>query len=320
VNSFRSVDGGPWQDVANVYAGQATPSSCVFADNDSTLLYAASPWGLYFSGDMGDTWTPASGALGKVEITGLNWGKADGHILIYAATNGGDAGTAAAASKAKGVTSLAVSVAPPAVSSLVGAGIYRRAQVTSSKSLSSWGSKDGWLLESSHTSSRGGSTSASATTFRLGDDASKKQYRAILSFSTSSIPDGAVITGVTLKFRKQGVTGGGDPVAKFNGFMIDMKKGYFGTRTTLQAGDFRASASKTYGAFKPALSGGWYSINLTSAKAYINKTSAHAGLTQIRLRFKLDDNNNRVANYLRLYSGNAATSSRPQLIVTYYMP
>ena len=142
-----------------------------------------------------------------------------------------------------------------------------------------------------------------------------EQYQVL-----ASIPDGAVITGVTLKFRKQGVTGGGDPVAKFNGFMVDMKKGYFGTRTTLQAGDFQASASKTYGAFKPAVSGGWYSINLTSAKAYINKTSSHAGLTQIRLRFKLDDNNNRVANYLRLYSGNAPTSSRPQLIVTYYMP
>jgi len=116
------------------------------------------------------------------------------------------------------------------------------------------------------------------------------------------------------------VTGGGDPVAKFKGFMVDMKKGYFGTSTLLRASDFQASASKTYGAFKPALSGGWYSINLTSAKAYINKTSSHAGLTQIRLRFKLDDNNNRVANYLRLYSGNASTSSRPQLIVTYYMP
>jgi len=34
----------------------------------------------------------------------------------------------------------------------------------------------------------------------------------------------------------------------------------------------------------------------------------------------LDDNNNSVANYLRLYSGNSTTSVRPQLVVTYYVP
>jgi hypothetical protein len=43
-------------------------------------------------------------------------------------------------------------------------------------------------------------------------------------------------------------------------------------------------------------------------------------LTQIRLRFKLDDNNNNVANFLSLYSGNAGAANRPQLIVEYYVP
>jgi hypothetical protein len=40
-------------------------------------------------------------------------------------------------------------------------------------------------------------------------------------------------------------------------------------------------------------------------------------VTQIRLRFKLDDNNNAVANFLKLYSGNAPAASRPQLIIEY---
>jgi hypothetical protein len=43
-------------------------------------------------------------------------------------------------------------------------------------------------------------------------------------------------------------------------------------------------------------------------------------VTQIRLSFKLDDNNNTIANYLKLYSGNAPAASRPQLIIEYYVP
>lgn len=65
---------------------------------------------------------------------------------------------------------------------------------------------------------------------------------------------------------------------------------------------------------------GWYSFDLTAAKTYINKLASGSGLTQIRLRFKLDDNNNAIANYLSLYSANAVAASRPQLIVQYYVP
>jgi hypothetical protein len=101
--------------------------------------------------------------------------------------------------------------------------------------------------------------------------------------------------------------------------MVDLKKGYFGT-SALQTADFHTAASKTYGLFKPALSSGWYSIDLTSGKSYINKLSSSARLTQIRLRFKPDDNNNTVANYLSLYSGNASSSYHPQLVIEYYVP
>jgi hypothetical protein len=95
--------------------------------------------------------------------------------------------------------------------------------------------------------------------------------------------------------------------------MVDVKKGTFGT-AALQIGDFQTATGtfgKTYGPFKPALVSGWYSIN---------KLSTLSGLTQIRLRFSLDDNNNAVANYLSLYSGNAPAASRPQLIIQYYVP
>jgi CSLREA domain-containing protein len=179
---------------------------------------------------------------------------------------------------------------------------------------------DGWVLESGEKTSRGGSLDSKATTFRLGDDAAKKQYRGILSFSTKGLPDNATITKVTLKVRKQGIVGGGNPVTTFKGFMADMRNGYFGT-AGLATADFQTAASKTYGPFKTAISGVWYSIDLTSGSNYINKLSTSSGLTQIRLRFYLDDNNNTTANYLSLYSGNISTvANRPQLVIEYYEP
>ncbi len=180
--------------------------------------------------------------------------------------------------------------------------------------------QDGWILETTETSNKGGTRNPTATTLRLGDDAAKKQYRTILSFNTSPLPDTAVITRITLKLRRQAVTGGGDPVTTFQGFMLDIKKGFFYTAAALESVDFENTAHKTYGAYKPAAVGGWYSINLTAAKGYINKLTTSNGLTQIRLRFNLDDNNNNVANYLTLYSGNAGAASSPQLIIEYYVP
>jgi hypothetical protein len=193
--------------------------------------------------------------------------------------------------------------------------------VNKTLTFTSTAAQDGWLLETSELSGLGGTLNSTATTFNLGDDASKKQYRGILSFNTGSIPDTAVITAVTLKIKKQGVTGGGNPVSIFQGFFADIKTGIFGSAATLQAGDFQAAASKIVGPTSPTPAANVYSLNLTAGKTFINKLSSSGGLTQIRLRFKLDDNNNAIANYLSLYSGNATnTADRPQLVITYYVP
>ena len=191
--------------------------------------------------------------------------------------------------------------------------------VNKTLTLRSVGAQDGWILESSETSNAGGSLNTAATTLFLGDNAAKKQYRSILSFSTKGLPDNAVITKVTLRVKKLGIIGGGNPVTTFQGFMTDIKKGTLGT-VALQPTDFQAVANKIIGPTNPALVGGWYSLNLTTGKAYINKLATNGGLTQVRLRFKLDDNNNTLANYLSLYSGNAPIASRPQLIIEYYVP
>jgi serine protease len=189
-----------------------------------------------------------------------------------------------------------------------------------SSNLKSLATQDGWLLESGEATNKGGTLNKTAITFLLGDNAQKNQYRSVLSFRTKGLPDNAIITKITLKLKKQGVLGGEDPVKIFQGFMIDVMKGFFGASAGLQVSDFQAKANKSYGPFEPILASGWYTINLTPAKAHINKLVMSGGVTQMRLRFKLDDNNNNIANDLKLYSGNAPAASRPQLIIEYYVP
>jgi N-acetylneuraminic acid mutarotase len=179
----------------------------------------------------------------------------------------------------------------------------------------SQGTNDGWILESTETGGTGGTLNKGASTLKVGDDAANQQYRAVLSFNTTSLPDDATVTKVTLRLKLQGVTGEGNPVTMFGGFMVDIKKGNFGT-SALQLTDFNAKGSKTLGAFKPTAVNKWYALNLTGGKAQVNKIDN----TQIRLRFKTDDNNDFIANFLSLYSGNAANASKPQLIIEYYIP
>ncbi len=178
------------------------------------------------------------------------------------------------------------------------------------------GAQDGWVLESSETSNKGGTLNSATTTLRLGDNAARKQYRAVLSFNTASLPDDAVITKVTLKVKRQGVVGGGNPVNKFKGFIMDIRNGTFGA-AGLQKPDFQTRADRSTAAMKKnARNNKWYTLDLSGLKDLVNRQ----GLTQGRLRFKLDDDNNNVANYLVLYSGNATKTDRPQLIVEYYVP
>ncbi len=177
---------------------------------------------------------------------------------------------------------------------------------------------DGTILESSETSNQGGALNSTSLTFNLGDGAGDRQYRAILHFNTGPLPDNAVITKVTLKIRRQGVLGT-NPFSILGGLMVDIRKPFFGTRYGLEIRDFQAAASKNAVAiFGATPVNYWYSAYLNATgRAYVNKT----GVTQFRLRFGLDDNNDNAADYMRFYSGNyAALAVRPTLIIEYHAP
>jgi Tol biopolymer transport system component len=178
---------------------------------------------------------------------------------------------------------------------------------------------DGWVLESTEASGLGGSLNVGGGVLLVGDDAANRQYRAILSFNTSGLPDNAVVTYAELRIRRMSVIGT-DPFTTHMGLKADIRKPYFGPAAALVVSDFQAAASlNAVGTFsQTAASGGWHSARLSAtAYPFINL----AGVTQFRLRFVLDDNNDSGADYLKFYSGNSAVvADRPQLIIYYYIP
>ena len=176
---------------------------------------------------------------------------------------------------------------------------------------------DGWVLETSETSNKGGKINAGDSVFRLGDNVSNKQFRAILHFNTSSLPDTAVITKVTLKIRKQQVVGT-NPFNTHGDLRVSIRKPYFGSEKTLQSGDFQAGADKYFaGPFGATPVSKWYNAVLSSAGASFVNLS---GTTQFRLYFATDDDNDGIADFVKFYSGNASATNRPKLVVTYYVP
>lgn len=185
------------------------------------------------------------------------------------------------------------------------------------------GNNDGWVLESQENSNRGGSANAKAQTFRLGDDAKNNQYRAILDFSTASLPDNAVVTQVILMIQLQGVVGT-NPFSTHHYIWVDIRQGAFGSIGpfaigALQASDFQAPASvNSVGTIQNNPVGNWYWSMLDSkAFPYINLK----GATQFRLGFLLDDNNNKKDDYLSFYSGDfSGMIDRPTLLVEYVVP
>jgi hypothetical protein len=184
------------------------------------------------------------------------------------------------------------------------------------QSFRSNGAQDGWVLETDESSGVGGALNATATTLLVGDSDGRMQYRSILSFDTSALPDGARVRGGLLKAKLQGTAG--SPLTTLGSLLADIRMPYFGSTPTLQQSDFQAAASASGAAVFGALpAAGWYSAPLGStALPFVNKR----GTTQLRLRFTLDDNNDAVSDVARFFSGNDATAGNRPTLLIYYLP
>lgn len=189
---------------------------------------------------------------------------------------------------------------------------------TQSSSFISQGSNDGWILEFSETNGQGSALNSTASLLYVGDDALDRQYRSFLSFSTAGLPDKAVITSVKLKIKVAGFTGTNmfTPVKTHGNLLADIRNPYFGTGVGLLVTDFQSSTDlNKVGRLASAPIPGWYTITLDNTSfPFVNLK----GTTQFRLRFSMDDNDDGNSDYIRIFSGNAATGNRPQLIVEYH--
>ncbi|RPI96558.1 MAG: hypothetical protein EHM40_01195 [Chloroflexi bacterium] len=188
---------------------------------------------------------------------------------------------------------------------------------TVSVSFKSTGVYDGWILESGENTSVGRLLDRNATTFSTGDDQRDRQYRGILSFDTGSLPDHAVIVSAQLKVKRQAVVGA-DPFGTHAALVLEIRNGPFGSSAKLQVADFSAAASP--GAFRDqfsVLTSSWYASQINNANLlFINK----AGVTQFRLFFSRDDNDDLGADYIKFFSGNSTDVNKPELIIEYYIP
>jgi len=246
---------------------------------------------------------------GTVDITG-----ADTNCSIVLSDGAGHCSVVFASGGAKTITASYQGDAAHGVSSDTEAHTVAFQQTFYSKA-----KLDGWVLETSENGSKGGSMNSTGPTLTLGDDASNRQYRAILSFDTSALPhSGITITSVTLAIKQKSGSGS-NPFTALQGLLVDVRKPFFGTLPGLELLDFQAPASKSnVGQFNATPASGWYSALLNAtAFPFVNL----AGSTQFRLRFKLDDNNNHKADNIQFISGDATVATnRPTLVVQYTVP
>lgn len=203
---------------------------------------------------------------------------------------------------------------------LFGAGASGRAAISAAyiirpltKKFYSTAPEDGWILESNENSGQGGTIGSNTLLFQLGDDPQNRQYKTILSFDTSALPDTASIFLIKINIKQNGAFVGKNPFTNLGNLLVDLSKGSFGD-PGLSASDFQvAPGLKQIGAFGATPAGGWYTALLGyKAWAAINKT----GLTEFRLYFAKDDNNDKVADFARFNSGDAS-SARPELVIQY---
>lgn len=179
--------------------------------------------------------------------------------------------------------------------------------------------EDGRLWEVGETTSVGGggnSTENTTAALRVGDTNVDEQYKSVVSFDTSSIPDGATITSATLRLVR-GTSSGTNPFTTHGTCLADIVTGGFGGSTAFAFADWQAAATATGVATmsNPTANGSASTGTLNAAGlAAINKT----GTTQLRLTFTLDDNDDSGYDYIGFYAGeNATAGNKPQLTVVY---
>jgi hypothetical protein len=198
-------------------------------------------------------------------------------------------------------------------------GIGNMCQTVTPPPFESIASEDGRIEETGENTNVGMTPVNDSTSgaLRIGDTSNRHQYRSIVSFDTSSLPDNAIITSATLALVR-GSASGNAYTGSFGTAWVDIGSP-IGTNT-LQSTDWQQSSGVVtqVGSLSQAQSNGATSTATLNAAGMtaISKTAPH---TQFRIRFNGDDDNDGTADYIGYYSGETA-GNRPKLMLQYVTP
>ena len=178
----------------------------------------------------------------------------------------------------------------------------------------SLGAEDGFLLESSETSEV--ANYLASNQWRIGDGNNDRQYRSLLSFDTSNLPDDAIVRTAKVRVRRSSLINT-NPFTTHGDCLVDVKSGFFGPSAQLEIDDFAAPADAV-----AAAKMGNPQVNLDWSEGLLG-TAGRAAVslkerTQMRLRFELDDNDDIQDDYLNFFGGDHSNADyRPKLVITY---
>jgi len=159
---------------------------------------------------------------------------------------------------------------------------------------------DGYVKANADGSAPAVGTLESYSGLALGRGTDGKFNRSLLSFDTSSLPDGATIVSATITVAYRSASGNpwGNPAG--NTLVVDVNNGCFGA-CAIETGDYAAAASASAVAQLLSFSGGSQTSNAFASPGLsaINR----GGRTQLRLRFS---GNSTSTNYLWIDKGASA--------------
>ncbi len=183
------------------------------------------------------------------------------------------------------------------------------------------GAHDGQVVEGHETYGVGGSLNSTAGSFQVGDTASKQQMIGVLSFDLSAIPTNATIQSATLRLYRTSGIGTPSSLGALTASLRIPQTPFFGPTTGLELSDFESFAHiPNVVTFAPLpLNNQYIEVPLTAGgRAFMNK----GGITQFKIHFALDDNNNLLSDQITFASGDFGTGqpARPRLLITYLAP
>jgi poly(hydroxyalkanoate) depolymerase family esterase len=178
------------------------------------------------------------------------------------------------------------------------------------------GTEDGYAQTGTSTSTTGSTFSAGSSVY-VGENLDRAQ-RGVLSFNTSSLPDGAVITSVEVRlFYSQ--TPFGSAWTTLGSLVGDVQGGCLGASCALAASDWEAAAAAS-GAVtfaRPAATTIGTQVTGTMATAGLGQIN-RTGTTQLRVRFSTHRDADGMSDYVVFAGGDFTTAGyRPVLVVRY---